>query len=69
MRTSRGVALLLVLWLVALFAALVGGYLAARLQGLTPEASAKCGNKLASIVIQHAGAIIPAEAMPVFVFV
>ena len=46
-----------------------GGYLAARLQGLTPEASAKCGNKLASIVIQHAGAIIPAEAMPVFVFV
>jgi len=46
-----------------------GGYLAARLQGLAPEASAKCGNKLASIVIQHSGAIIPAEAMPVFVFV
>ena len=46
-----------------------GGYLAARLQGLAPQAAAKCGNKLASIVIQHAGAIIPAEAMPVFVFV
>jgi len=46
-----------------------GGYLAARLQGLPPEAAAKCGNKLASIVIQHSGAIIPAEAMPVFVFV
>lgn len=46
-----------------------GGYLAARLQGLAPEASARCGNKLASIVIQHSGAIIPAEAMPVFVFV
>lgn len=46
-----------------------GGYLAARLQELPPEASAKCGNKLASIVIQHAGAIIPVEAMPVFVFI
>ena len=45
-----------------------GGYLAARLQGLSPEVSARSGNKLASIVIQHAGAIIPAEAMPVFVF-
>lgn len=45
-----------------------GAYLAARLQGLSPEVSARSGNKLASIVIQHAGAIIPAEAMPVFVF-
>ena len=45
-----------------------GGYLAARLQGLSPEVSARSGNKLASIVIQHSGAIIPAEAMPVFVF-
>ena len=45
-----------------------GGYLAARLQGLSPEVSARSGNKLASIVIQHAGAIIPAESMPVFVF-
>jgi 2-dehydro-3-deoxygluconokinase len=41
-----------------------GGYLAGRLQGLSPEASARSGNKLASIVIQHSGAIIPLEAMP-----
>ena len=45
-----------------------GGYLAARLQGLSPEVSARSGNKLASIVIQHSGAIIPSEVMPVFVF-
>ncbi len=45
-----------------------GGYLAARLQGQSPEVSARSGNKIASIVIQHAGAIIPASAMPVFFF-
>jgi len=45
-----------------------GGYLAARLQGQTPEVAARSGNKIASIVIQHAGAIIPREAMPVFFF-
>ena len=45
-----------------------GGYLAARLQGQSPEVAARSGNKIASIVIQHAGAIIPREAMPVFFF-
>lgn len=45
-----------------------GGYLAARLQGQTPEVSARSGNKLASIVIQYPGAIIPREVMPVFFF-
>ena len=45
-----------------------GGYLAARLQGQSPEVSARSGNKIASIVIQHSGAIIPREAMPVFFF-
>ncbi|WP_018607305.1 sugar kinase [Uliginosibacterium gangwonense] len=46
-----------------------GGYLAARMQGMNPEVSARSGNKIASIVIQHPGAIIPKEAMPVFFFV
>lgn len=44
------------------------GYLAARLQGMAPELSARSGNKIASVVIQHPGAIIPREAMPVFFF-
>ena len=44
------------------------GYLAARLQGQPPEVAARSGNKLASIVIQYPGAIIPTEAMPVFFF-
>lgn len=44
------------------------GYLAARLQGQSPEVAARSGNRIASIVIQHAGAIIPREAMPVFFF-
>ena len=48
--------------------AFAGGYLAARLQGQSPEVAARSGNKIASIVIQHAGAIIPREAMPVFFF-
>lgn len=45
-----------------------GGYLAARLQGTPPEVAAKAGNKLASIVVQHPGAIIPREATPQFFF-
>ncbi|WP_345531607.1 sugar kinase [Viridibacterium curvum] len=45
-----------------------GGYLAARLQGQTPEVAARSGNKIASIVVQHPGAIIPRENMPVFFF-
>lgn len=44
------------------------GYLAARLQGQPPAVAARSGNKMASIVVQHAGAIIPREAMPVFFF-
>jgi len=45
-----------------------GGYLAARLQGQSPEVAARSGNKIASIVVQYPGAIIPREAMPVFFF-
>lgn len=45
-----------------------GGYLAARLQGQSPEVAARSGNKIASIVVQFSGAIIPREAMPVFFF-
>jgi 2-dehydro-3-deoxygluconokinase len=44
------------------------GYLAARLQGMKPEVCARAGNKIASIVIQHPGAIIPREATPEFYF-
>lgn len=44
------------------------GYLAARLQGQSPEVATRSGNKIASIVVQHPGAIIPKEAMPVFFF-
>ena len=44
------------------------GYLAARLQGQTPNVSARSGNKIASIVVQHPGAIIPLTDMPVFFF-
>ena len=40
----------------------------AMLQGQSPDVAARSGNKIASIVIQHAGAIIPREAMPVFFF-
>jgi 2-dehydro-3-deoxygluconokinase len=45
-----------------------GGYLAARLQGQSPEVAARSGNKIASIVVQYPGAIIPREAMPVFFY-
>jgi 2-dehydro-3-deoxygluconokinase len=40
-----------------------GAYLAARLGGATPEAAARAGNRLAARVVQHRGAVIPAEAM------
>ncbi len=39
-------------------------YLAARLAGHGPEASARAGHRLAGAVVGHAGAIIPADAMP-----
>ena len=45
-----------------------GGYLAARLSGQEPDVAARYGNKLASIVVQYPGAIIPKEVMPVFFF-
>ena len=41
------------------------GYLAARLRGRPPEQAAGIGAVLAATVVQHAGAIIPADAMPV----
>jgi len=40
-----------------------GAYLAARLAGASAAAAARAGNRLAARVIQHAGALIPAEAM------
>ena len=40
------------------------GYLAARLKGLCVSEAAIAGHRLASVVIQHRGAIIPIEAMP-----
>ena len=39
------------------------GYIGARLNGLAPAQAAERGNKLAAIVVQHAGAIIPASLM------
>jgi 2-dehydro-3-deoxygluconokinase len=42
-------------------------YLAARLSGAGALASAACGHQLAAQVIQYAGAIMPAAAMPVVV--
>ena len=41
-----------------------GAYLAARLRGRSPAEAAAAGNRMAAIVIQHSGAIIPREAMP-----
>ncbi|MEM6384061.1 MAG: sugar kinase [Pseudomonadota bacterium] len=41
-----------------------GGYLAARLAGLDPNAAAKGAHELAIAVIGHSGAIIPQAAMP-----
>ncbi|WP_116474575.1 sugar kinase [Zobellella maritima] len=39
------------------------GYLAARLQGESPVASARLGHRLAATVIRYPGAIIPRDAM------
>lgn len=39
------------------------GYLAARFGGAKPEDAAKNGSRLAAIVVQHRGAIIPRDAM------
>jgi 2-dehydro-3-deoxygluconokinase len=41
-------------------------YIAGRMSGLDPLASARKGNELAAIVVQHPGAIIPREAMAAF---
>ena len=38
-------------------------YLAGRWSGLTPEAAAVLGGRLAAVVVGHAGAIVPAAAM------
>ena len=40
------------------------GYLAARINGKDPFAAAAAGHDLASVVIQHRGAIIPPSVMP-----
>jgi len=40
------------------------GYLASRISDNKPSEAALAGHKLASVVIQHRGAIIPVEAMP-----
>lgn len=40
------------------------GYLAARMLGKTPVEAARIGNRLAAVVIQHPGAIIPVDKMP-----
>jgi 2-dehydro-3-deoxygluconokinase len=41
------------------------GYLAGRVSGLDPIASAKIGNKLAGAIIQQPGAVIPKVMMPI----
>jgi 2-dehydro-3-deoxygluconokinase len=41
-----------------------GAYLAMRLTGIPPAAAARAANRMAGVVIQHPGAIIPVEAMP-----
>ena len=41
-----------------------GAYLAMRLTGIPPAASARAANRMAGVVIQHPGAIIAAAAMP-----
>ncbi|MCB1698786.1 MAG: sugar kinase, partial [Halioglobus sp.] len=40
------------------------GYLAARLRDQCASDAAQAGHRLASVVIQHRGAIIPVEHMP-----
>lgn len=41
-------------------------YLAMRLRGRGPAEAAEAGHRLASVVIQHPGALIPDSAMPTF---
>ncbi len=41
-----------------------GAYLAMRLTGIPPATAARAANRMAGVVIQHPGAIIPIEAMP-----
>jgi 2-dehydro-3-deoxygluconokinase len=41
-----------------------GGYLAARIAGFDIERAVRAGHRLAGAVIQHRGAIIPADATP-----
>jgi 2-dehydro-3-deoxygluconokinase len=41
-----------------------GGYLAARIAGHDIERAVRCGHRLAGAVVQHRGAIIPADATP-----
>jgi 2-dehydro-3-deoxygluconokinase len=41
-------------------------YLAQRLKGASPVEAAEAGHRLAGLVIQHPGALIPKSAMPVF---
>ncbi|MBV9655385.1 MAG: sugar kinase [Acetobacteraceae bacterium] len=43
-------------------------YVAARRAGLSPEASARAGHRLAGAVVRHRGAIIPRDAMPATLF-
>lgn len=43
-------------------------YLAARLRGLSAEAAARAGHRLAGVVVQYRGAIIPRAAMPAALF-
>jgi 2-dehydro-3-deoxygluconokinase len=41
-----------------------GAYLAMRLTDIPPATAARAANRMAGVVIQHPGAIIPADAMP-----
>jgi 2-dehydro-3-deoxygluconokinase len=41
-----------------------GAYLAMRLTGVPPVAAARAANRMAAVVIQHPGAVIPSGAMP-----
>lgn len=41
-----------------------GAYLAMRLAEIAPVVAARAANRLAAVVIQHPGAILPADAMP-----
>ena len=41
-----------------------GAYLSMRLTGIPPATAARAANRMAGVVIQHPGAIIPAEVMP-----